>query len=199
MAGRILVFIACSLDGFIAGPGDDLSWLPGPSPDGGDFGYGEFMAGVGALLMGRNTYEVVAAFSAPAATAPAADATEVSAPTAAPPTSAWPYGDLPVLVATHRALAPKVSTVRAVSGDAVSLATQAREAAGEKDVYVDGGVMIRALLNARLVDEMTVTLIPVILGDGVPLFAGLKERCGLERLGVVAGSGGLIQVTYRPL
>lgn len=176
MAGRIRVFIACSLDGFIAGPGDDLSWLPAPSPDAGDFGYTAFMAGIGALLMGRNTYEVVAGFDGP-----------------------WPYGERPVLVATHRPLAPKVPSVRAVHGEPESLVAQARAAAGDGDVYVDGGAMIRGLLDARLVDEMTVTIIPIILGAGAPLFAGLAERRRLEPVGEVTTAGGVVQLTYRPV
>ena len=107
------------------------------------------MAGIGALLMGRNTYDVVAGFSGP-----------------------WPYGERPVLVATHRALDPKVPSVRAVHGEAESLVAQARVAAGDGDVYVDGGVMIRGLLNARLVDEMTVTVIPIC---GLNAFGGYRH------------------------
>lgn len=62
MAGGVRVFIACSLDGFIAGPDDDLSWLPAPGEGGEDYGYGAFMSETAALLMGRSTYDVVAGF-----------------------------------------------------------------------------------------------------------------------------------------
>ncbi len=80
MHGPVRVFIACSLDGFIAGPGDDLSWLPAPSADE-DYGYGALLAQTGALLLGRTTYDVVAGFEGD-----------------------WHYGELPVLVATTRPL-----------------------------------------------------------------------------------------------
>ncbi|MCA9708486.1 MAG: dihydrofolate reductase family protein, partial [Myxococcales bacterium] len=110
MPGRVRVFIASSIDGFIAGPDDDLSWLPEPSDD--DHGFGEFFADVGALLMGRRTYEVLEGFEGP-----------------------WPYEARPVLVATHRPIAPSQPTIRAVEGDIASLVAQAREAAGEGDVY----------------------------------------------------------------
>jgi dihydrofolate reductase len=181
MSGRARVFIACSLDGFIAGPGDDLSWLPPPPVDAdgkpvSDFGYAAFMAEVGALLMGRNTYEVVAGFG-----------------------GEWPYGAKPVLVATTRPLAPVSPTVRAVTGDAATLLAAAREAAGDRDVYVDGGVLIRQLLAAGLIDEMIVSIIPIVLGAGAPLFAGLPERCALECLRAEHLPGGLVQVTYRPV
>jgi len=82
MSGQLRVFCACSLDGFLAGEGDDLSWLPEPE-DGApaeDHGYDAFMEGIGALLMGRTTYDVVRGFDV-----------------------AWPYGDRPVIVALSTA------------------------------------------------------------------------------------------------
>ncbi len=167
----VRVFIACSLDGFIAGPGDDLSWLPPPGDD--DHGYGAFMAGVGAILMGRKTYDVAAGFDGP-----------------------WPYGDVPVLVATSRPLSPKADTVTAVRDPIAALVARARALAGDKDVYLDGGNLIRQALDAGLLDTLTVTLVPVILGAGSPLFAGAKLHV-LERLDVRASSHGLVQVQYR--
>lgn len=174
MSARVRVFIACSLDGFIAGPNDDLSWLPPPGGSGDDHGYGAFFAEVGALLMGRSTYEVAASFE-----------------------GAWPYEDRPVLVATTRPLAPKVETVRPVRGDIADLIGQAREAAGGRDVYLDGGVMIRQALDAALVDELVVTYVPVVLGAGSPLFAGVSRRRSFALLSQ-RESGGLVQLTLRP-
>ncbi len=173
MSGEVRVFIACSLDGFIAGPDHDLSWLPPPGDD--DHGYRAFFAGVGALLMGRRTHDVVAGFEGP-----------------------WPYEDRPVLVATRRPLTPKAASVRAVSGSITELVAAARAEAGERDVYLDGGDIIRQALDADLVDVMTVSLIPVILGAGYPLFAGVQQRRKLE---LVASKPGpeLVQLTYRPL
>ena len=175
---RALVYIACSLDGFIAGPDNDLSWLPGasedspdspgsPEADSGAVGYEEFMAGIGAMLMGRATFDVVSGFDGP-----------------------WPYGDLPV-----HAPAP---TVRAVSGDVTELIEAAREAAGDKDIYLDGGDLIRQALDAGLVDEMTVTLVPIVLGAGHPLFAGATARHPLEFTAFSRYPGGLLQLTARP-
>jgi len=173
MADRVRVFIACSLDGFIAGPDDDLSWLP--SGDGQDFGYAAFMADVGALLMGRRSYEVVAGFP-----------------------GEWPYGALPVLVATHRSLQPKVPTVRPVAGTIEAVIAAAREAAAGKDIYIDGGALIREALEAGQVDELCVSVIPVALGRGVPLFAGLSRYQPLELVASKQFDGGLLQLTYRP-
>ena len=165
MASEVRVFIACSLDGFIAGPDDDLSWLPAP-PAGEDFGYGAFMAATGALLMGRNTYEVAAGFDA------------------------WPYGETPVFVATTRPLEPVAPTVTALLA--------AVRAVTDGGIYLDGGALIRAFLDAGLVDELTVSVVPVILGAGAPLFAGTAGRHALALQDVTAMAGGLVQLRYRP-
>lgn len=168
------MFIACSLDGFIAGPDDDLSWLP-PPEGADDFGFGAFMADVGALLMGRRTYDVVEGMS-----------------------DWWPYGERPVLVATRRPLSSPHPMVRAVAGSIDEVVRASREAAGERDVYIDGGNLIRQAIDAGLVDELTITVVPVVLGQGVPLFAGTEKRHALERVDVRALSAGLVQLTYRP-
>ncbi|MCA9592263.1 MAG: dihydrofolate reductase [Myxococcales bacterium] len=161
MAGRVRVYIACSLDGFIAGPEDDLSWLPGAdgtTPDAsasspGALSFEAFMSDVGALLMGRRTYDVVSAFGGD-----------------------WPYGERVVCVATHRPLKPKVPSVHAVEGSIHQMIEHARSAAGGTDVYLDGGELIRQALDAKLVDHLVVTLVPVALGTGQPLFAGVSQR-----------------------
>ena len=186
---RVLVYIACSFDGFIAGPGDDLSWLPGADAnatpeaqeagtapaDTGAVGFEAFMSRVGALLMGRRSYEVVQGFA-----------------------GSWPYGERPVLVATHRPLQPIVPQVRAVQGEMTDLLAQAREAAGDRDVYLDGGNLIRQALDADLVDEMIVTMVPVLLGAGYPLFAGVRKRHRLEFVRHQRYGSELLQVELRP-
>ncbi len=171
MTGRVRVFIACSLDGFIAGDDDDLSWLP-DSPE--DHGYDAFMAEVGALLIGRGTFDVASGFDP------------------------WPYGDRPVLVATTRPMVVPGPTVREVAGAIATLVDQARTAAGGRDVYLDGGNLIRQALDADLIDELIVTFIPVILGAGDPLFAGVAHRRHLQLVSHRVVSG-LMQGTYRPV
>jgi dihydrofolate reductase len=175
MSHRVRVFIASSLDGFIAGPNDDLSWLPTPDPELTDFGYGAFMSGVGAMLMGRKTYDVVAGFDGP-----------------------WPYGERPVLVATNNPPpTPAAPTVRFISGEIEAMVAAAKEAAGEGDVYIDGGLMIRQALDAGLIDELIVSIIPVVLGHGSPLFAGLQARRALTLITTSVLPGGIVQLTYR--
>lgn len=176
----VRVYIACSFDGFIAGVDDDLSWLPTgggevANLEPGAVGFAEFMAGVGALLMGRRTYDVAAGFG-----------------------GAWPYGDTPVLVATHRALDPVAPAVRAVTGEITEVVAEAKRTAGDKDVYLDGGALIRQALDAGLVDDLVVTLVPVLLGAGHPLFAGVTQRHDLEIRGHYRFGDGMLQIHARP-
>ncbi len=176
MSSRVRVYIATSLDGFIAGLDDDLSWLPQPGgEEPSDAGYAEFFAQIGAMLMGRRTYEVVAGFEGP-----------------------WPYGDTPVLVATRRKLESPEPTVRAVSGGIEQIVAEARAAAGARDVYLDGGALIRSALDAGLVDELTISVASVILGAGIPLFAGASRRHALELIESRSIGAGMVQMTYRP-
>jgi dihydrofolate reductase len=184
-SARVLVYIACSLDGFIAGPGDDLSWLPGadgsegtelpPGSDPGALGFAEFLSEVGALLMGRRTFDVVQGFG-----------------------GSSPFAERPLLVATHRPLPVAAPHVRAVQGDITELVAHARSAAGARNVYLDGGNLIRQALDARLIDELVVTLVPVVLGQGHALFAGAEKRHSLELLGQYRYGRNLLQLRLRP-
>ncbi|MBE2253221.1 MAG: dihydrofolate reductase family protein [Myxococcus sp.] len=180
MPPRVRVYLGCSLDGCIAGPGHDLSFLneftPAPDAPGDEgLGFDAFLSQVGALLMGRRTYEVLLGFDA------------------------WPYGARPVLVATHRPLppAPKGGNARAVEGPIEELLQQARAAAGERDVYLDGGDLVRQGLDAGLVDELCLTFLPVILGRGIRLWEGLQRRTDLQFEAPTRHGGGMVQVTGR--
>lgn len=173
----VRVYLGCSLDGFIAGPEHDLSWLdrasrPDSPADTGSLQFSDFMTQIGCMLMGRTTYDVVTSFDA------------------------WPYGDTPVRVATRRPLDPVSPTVQGVSGDIRTLIDEARAVAGTLDVYLDGGALVRSALDADLVDELTLTYLPVILGGGVRLFG---DRTSPLDVRFTAhhwhGTGGAVQIT----
>lgn len=178
----VRVYMACSLDGFIAGPNDDLSWLhedrtaPGDLPtDPEALRFEAFMSQVGAMLMGRNTYDVVERMDG------------------------WAYGSTPVLVATRRPIASPLPTVRAVRGDIRELVEDAKATAGGKDVYLDGGDLIRQALNADLVDEITATYVPVLLTSGTRLFDGLVAQTRLQFTAHRFYGSGMLQVSARVL
>ena len=176
---RVRVYLGCSLDGCIAGPNHDLTFLSEHSPDPNapdeGLGFDAFLSQVGALLMGRRTYQVLLDFDA------------------------WHYGARPVLVATHHALppAPKGGVARAVQGSIEHLVAEAKAAAGDKDVYLDGGDLVRQGLDAGLVDELCLTFLPVVLGRGIRLWEGLQNRNALQFDAPTRHGGGMVQVTAR--
>jgi dihydrofolate reductase len=173
MTNQVRAFLAISLDGFIAGPDDELDWLGGHGEGGSEDTFTPFFAEIGAMLMGRRTFDVVSRLGGD-----------------------WPYGETPVLVATSRLLEPGRSSVRGVHGPIGEMIAEAQRAAGDRDVYVDGGALFRSVLEADLIDELTLTVIPVVLGAGIPLFAGAGRR----KVGLVSAreiGAGMVQLRYR--
>lgn len=171
MNSGVRVFIATSRDGYIAGPDDDLSWLP-DGHAGEDYGYDAFMAQTGAIVMGRRTYDVVEGFGID-----------------------WPYGDTPVFVVTSRPLGADEPSVQPSSGTPAEILARVREVTGG-GVYVDGGDVIRQFLDADLIDEVTITVIPVDIGDGVPLFTTDAQRARLGEPASTAFPSGVVQQRY---
>lgn len=176
----VRVYLGISLDGRIAGPEDSLDFLhqPGLFPGENDppseaLDFPGLLARTGCMLMGRRTHDVVAGMGQ------------------------WAYGELPVLVATTRPLEPAAPTVRAVSGPIDALVAEARALAGERDVYLDGGALTRSALEAGLVDELCLTVIPTLVGPGVALFDGLTKRSDWRFTGVHR-YGGMAQLTAVP-
>ena len=165
------VFIACSLDGYIARADGSLDWLDAVQAKGEDYGYQRFFDAVDTLVVGRKTYDTVVGFGA------------------------WPWAGKRVVVLTHRPPAP-VADETFFSGTVKALLGRLRRAKRRR-VYVDGGDVIRQFLVARALDELTVSLIPVLLGDGVRLFpAGFPEQ-RLRLMESTAFPTGLVQVRYR--
>jgi len=177
------VFIAASVDGFIARPDGTLDWLTGRpaeeetgqhDPEE-DFGYGAFLDTVDALFMGRGTFDVVLGFEGD-----------------------WPYPK-PVYVWTSRpeeiAVEKPGADVRVVTGPLDQALERLRED-GIGRVYVDGGATIRAWLDAGLVDRMTISVVPVLIGEGIPLFGGTAGDIALELESSREFPGGMVQRTY---
>ena len=177
MTIQCAVFIATSLDGFIARTDGSIDWLNEANqtvPPGEDCGYSEFMGGVDVLVMGRNTFEQVLAFEL------------------------WPYGNTPVVVMTRRGieLPQTVPPTVSVSGDAPCMLLDKLKKQGVKKVYLDGGQTIQSFLAAGLVNSITVTTIPVLLGQGKSLFGGLVADIKLEHKSTKAYPFGFVQSSY---
>jgi dihydrofolate reductase len=168
---RCSVFIATSLDGFIARRDGGIDWLSIVETPGEDYGYAKFFDGVGALLLGRRTYDTVLGFPA------------------------WPYGDKPCVVFTNHPPAEARNRERFYTGAPGPLLAELH-AAGIRRVYVDGGALIRLFLRENLIDDLTLSIIPMVLGDGIPLFGdGIPER-RLRLAGSQAFASGLVQLRY---
>lgn len=185
MSGRLRGYLGMSLDGRIAGPDDELDWLeeprprrvdvPVPATSGAWLTYEEFTADIGVMLMGRRTFDVVSGFDE------------------------WFYGELPVLVATHRAL-PEAAppTVSPISGSVPEMVAEALDRAQGKDVYIDGGRLVSAALDAGLLDELITTVLPTVRGPGIGLFDSLEGPHELEVVNVATNDGGAVQLTWIP-
>jgi dihydrofolate reductase len=174
MTVKISVYIAASLDGFIARKDGDLDWLPAGEVGGEDFGYSEFMSTIDHIVMGRNTFEKVLTFGG------------------------WHY-DKKVIVLTSRdltipsELADKVEALHLSPRELV----HEMERRGAKSIYLDGGVTIQRFLRESLVDEMTITTIPILLGEGLPLFGKLEKDIKLELVKSESFKNGFVQNKYK--
>ncbi len=163
-------FLAMSLDGFIARPDGGLDWLVGRGETLGDTGYDDFFASVDSMIIGRNSYDVVSGFDE------------------------YPYGGKRVLVlsSTLASVDWPDATVHASLDDA--LATLAAE--NLRHVYVDGGRVVQQFIRAGLLDDLTVTLAPVLIGSGIPLFGSLDHDVPLVLTGTRELGSGFTQATY---
>jgi dihydrofolate reductase len=171
---KATVYIATSLDGFIARPDGDLDWLPVPvDPAGEDYGYAAFMKTVDVIVMGRGTYEKVLTFGA------------------------WPY-EKPVVVLSSRKLAAPPQTgasIEMMSGAPAEIVARL-ESRGLQHAYVDGGVTIQRFLDAGLIQRMIITRIPVLIGAGIPLVGPLKHDVPLQHVATRTYANGLVQSEY---
>jgi len=175
---KCLAFIATSLDGFISRPDGSIDWLEQANarvPAGEDCGYAEFMSTVDALVMGRHTFDLARSFAK------------------------WPYGKKPVVV-----LSSRMSSLPAGVPDTVRLSRETPAALvarlssqGMKHLYIDGGQTIQRFLADALIDEVTITRIPVLLGAGRPLFGPLSSDVRLEHVSTRAYDFGFVQSKYR--
>lgn len=183
------VFIATSLDGFIARQDGDIAWLDTTdaaansnssddttdSEQAADHGYKQFMSTIDTIVMGRNTYEKVRSFDIP-----------------------WPY-ETKVAVLTNRPLEipdDLADRVFPMHGSPQEIITELQQQ-GSAHLYIDGGRTVLEFLNAGLIQRMIITRIPILLGDGIPLFGPLSEDIRLRHIKTQSFHGGLVQTEYQ--
>jgi len=169
------VFIGTSVDGFIARPNGDLDFLP--AGGGEPHGYEEFMAGVDALVIGRKTFETVLVYPE------------------------WPYGKKRVVVLSSRPLdfsGVRGGVVEQMGGAPAEIVSKLA-ASGVKHIYVDGGITIQAFLRAGLIQRLIITRVPVLIGEGIPLFSTLPIDVQLKHVATRHYPSGLVQTEYQVL
>ena len=166
-------FVGVTLDGFLARPDGSIDYLK--PYEGEEHGFTEFFATVDTMLMGRLTFEWVASWMAEG--------------------NAWPWAGKRVFVATHRELGGG-HDARPLAGDPAAMVATL-EAEGARHVYVDGGVVIRDFLDAGLLDTLTITIVPCLIGAGRPLFGGVVRETGLVVEAVKPHAKGMVQIRYR--
>lgn len=170
---QLSVFCGVSVDGFLARPNHGLDFLN----TGGDepHGFEEFYGSIDVLVIGRKTFEVVLSFGK------------------------WPYGKKPVVVLSSRPLdfsAIKGGVVEQMTGEPSKIATQLK-ARGFKHAYIDGGITIQRFLSAGLIDRMVITRVPVLIGEGIPLFGPVPRDITLTHVETRSYRGGLVQSEYK--
>lgn len=171
-------YMAVSVDGFIARPDGDIDWLMRPAyatDQMQGLTYEAFIATVDTLVMGRHTFEKALTFDS------------------------WPYTGTPVVVLSSRPLSlpdllPK-EEVRVIQQEPAALVAHLA-AEGKRHLYIDGGQTIQRFLQAGLLNELTITYVPLLLGDGLPLFGVLGQEISLRLLAATPSPNGFVQVRY---
>jgi dihydrofolate reductase len=166
------VFVGTSLDGFIARKNGDFDFLP---PGGGEpHGYDEFIATVDAIVMGRNTFDTVLTMSP------------------------WPYAKKRVVVLSSRPIdfSRVDGKVEQMSGAPAAIVAQL-EATGAHHLYIDGGITVQSFLRAGLIQRLIITRVPVLIGEGIPLFGALPHDIHLRHIATRQYPSGLVSSEYQ--
>ena len=166
------VFVGASLDGFIARKNGEYDFLP---PGGGEpHGYDEFIASVDTIVIGRKTFETVL------------------------PMKPWPYGAKRVVVLSRRPIdfsAVVGGVVEQMAGSPDEIVSKLA-ASGAQHLYIDGGITIQNFLRAGLIQHLTITRVPVLIGDGIPLFGSLPQDIHLRHIATRQYPSGLVSSEY---
>lgn len=172
---KLSLFIATSLDGYIAKPNDDLGFLKLVEKEGEDYGYADFTANIDTIIIGRKTYDWVVR--------------EIGA-------SHYNNGDRNVYVITKNKRQSVVKTIF-YTGNLIELVQQLKNETG-KDIYCDGGAeIVNELLKSDLIDEFIISIVPVLVGDGIRLFKDGRPEQQLELVNSKTFDTGLTQLHYR--
>ena len=172
----VKLYIATSLDGFIARPDGNLDWLMAlPNPNNIDHDYGKFLESIGATIMGSKTYKEVIGFGIE-----------------------WPYPNITSYIVSQKRDLEIVSPMTQLVNDDIETFTKKLKGEMEKDIWlIGGGQLITSFLNFDLIDEMTITLIPSIIGEGIPLFPNKPKESTWQFVETIPYETGAVSVVYK--
>lgn len=175
MNRKLIIYISTSLDGYIAKPNDDLRFLSVVEKEGEDYGYSAFIETVDTVIMGRKTYDWVMKHM-----------------------SEFPHADKKTYIITHT-YQPDIGSTTFYTGNLIELVKSLKSETG-KDIFCDGGAeTVNSLLNEKLIDELIISVIPVLLGNGIRLFKDDRPEQNLELISVQSFETGLIQSHYKTI
>ncbi len=175
MSRRTILYIACSLDGYIAKPNDDLSFLYLVQQENQDYGYADFVSTIDTVILGRKTYDWVMG-----------------------QVPEFPHADKSTYVIT-RSTRPSVGKTQFYTGNLKELILKLKKESG-KNIFIDGGAeVVNTLLKEKLIDELIISYIPILLGAGTTLFKEGRPEQLLKFVSVKSFDKGLVQVRYECL
>lgn len=173
---KIILYIAKSLDGYIAKPNGDLEWLTSfPAPASGDYGYAALLDSIDTIIMGRKTYHELLGFGIE-----------------------WPYsGFNTYIVTSNKALEIKSPDTFLITENIAERVAELTKKATKNIWLVGGGELVTAFLDHALIDTMIISIVPTILGEGIPLFAGKPTSSNWVLTNTEAFNTGLVNLTYQ--
>jgi len=172
-----IVYIATSIDGFIARENGNIDWLMDiPNPNENDFGFNEFMERIDAIVMGKNTFEMVLSFSE------------------------WPYIKPVFVLSNTLEVIPDNLSQKAeiIKGDPKRIIKELNSRK-YKNLYIDGGITIQNFLNLELIDELIITRIPILLGKGIPLFSEISNEQKYEHITTEVFNNKIVKSRYKKI
>lgn len=171
----VVLYIATSLDGFIARPNGNLDWLTSfPQPETGDYGYDDLLKSIGTIIMGRKTYDEILAFGIE-----------------------WPYAKYNTYIVTKNKHYNPTTPNTFVLNENLSASIHEQKRKSNKDIWlVGGGRLVTAFINENILDKMIISKVPILLGEGIPLFANKPKETKWTLVNTQTFNTGLVNLTY---